>query len=246
MQGNAAVRALNNTPGKRQTLGKGQFSLTDGTANERTMVASYQARGVPFEVREDAAARISFVTAEEFTADGTDNVETHNLSYNLVETKNTQNLVLYADGSRVQPDSIDYAGNSFDYDDGGNNEVLHAFYVARDPGSVTIEKVAPKAQASISETLTQDTTSALADRDQNKEPVTFEFTDALEGVVPANWRLNVYVDAPAPVRWDDDNLGTTNGDVATNAVVSLPIVQYEQGVPGLEDAVKRSAIGIEG
>lgn len=245
MAGNA-MQKLRETPGNSKTLGLRDFTTSDGTINERTLVASYEASGVPFAIRDGAAARIMFVTAEEFTADGTANTETHTLSYNLVETKNTQNLVLYSDGSRVQPDAIDYANDSFDYTDGGASETLHAFYVARDPGSVSIEKVAPKSQASVSETLEEDTTSGLADRDQNKEPVEFEFTKPLEGVVPKNWELRIYVDAPVPVRWDDSGLATSTGDTATNALVSVPIVQFEENVRGLSQAVKASALGVEG
>lgn len=238
------VDALKETPGDRTTLHRKQFDLTDGTAGERSLVAEYTANGVPFRVMEGVAGRIMFVTAEEFTADGTANTETHNLSYNIHESKNTQNLVLYSDGNRVQPDSVDYANNSFDYTDSGNSETLHAFYVARDPGAVTIEKVAPETDARLSQDLDDETTSGLADRNQNKEPVKFNFTEPLQGVVPKNWKLRVYVDAPMPVRWNDDNLSTTNGDVATNSLVSIPIYQYESQPKGLDRAVKQAALGL--
>lgn len=242
----AIVEQLEETPGKSKHLSRTDMDLTEGTANERTLVASYQA-DVPLAVLEDAAARLMFVTGEEFTTDGTaDNQETFSLSHNIVETKNTQNIVLYESGSRVQPDSVDYSANEVKYTDDGTANDLHAFYVARDPGAVTIEKVAPKAGSSVSKQIGEDTTSGLADRDQNKEPVEFDFMDRLEGVVPTNWKLNIYVDAPAAVRWDDSNLSTTNGDEASNAIVDLPIHQFQRNVPGLEKAVKRAALGLEG
>lgn len=239
------VQRLQQADGDRKTLGKGAMTLTDGVANEETIVATYEA-DVPFVVRDDIGSRIQFVTAEEFTTDGTaGNTETFSLGYNLVETKNTQNLILYDDGGRVQPDSINYSGDSFDYTDGATGSTLHAFYVARDPGSVRVEKQAPKTSSQISDDLTEDTTSGLSDRDQNKQPVEFEFTHPLDGVVPTNWKLNITVDAPAPVRWDDDNLTTTNGDEASNALVSIPIFQYEENIRNLEEAVKRQALGLQ-
>lgn len=241
----AVVQQLEETPGRSQHLSRTDMDLTDGTAGERSLVASYKA-SIPLAVLEDAAARLMFVTAEEFTTDGTTgNTETFSLAHNAVETKNTQNFVLYEDGARVQPDAVDYAADSFDYTDDEASSTLHAFYVARDPGAVTIEKVAPKAGSQVSEQIGEDTTSGLADRDQNKEPVEFDFMGPLEGVVPTNWKLNIYVDSPAAVRWDDSNLTTTNDDEATNAIVDLPIYQFRSNVPGLEKAVKRAALGLD-
>lgn len=241
----AVVQQLQKAGGQQKALSRTDMDLTDGVANERSLVASYKAK-VPLAVRENAAARLMFVTAEEFTTDGTaSNTETFSLAHNLVQTKNTQNFVLYEDGARVQPDSVNYSGDSFDYTDDQTGSTLHAFYVARDPGAVTIEKVAPKASSQVSEEIGEDTTSGLADRDQNKEPVEFGFMDPLEGVVPTNWKLNIYVDAPMAVRWDDSGLTTSNGDEATNAIVDVPIFQFERNVPGLQKAVKRAALGLE-
>mgnify|MGYP000002912574 FL=1 len=239
------LTALKEKGGRSKALGKSAFDLSDGTAGERTLVASREAQ-VPIRVREGPAARLAFVAGEEKTTNATaDDTETFSLSHNLVDSKNTENLILYAGGSRVQPDSIDYANDAFDYTDAGTETTLHAFYVARDPGVVTVEKVAPKTSSQMSETLTEDTTSGIADRDQNQNPVQFEFTDPYQGVVPANWSLNIYVDSPFAVRWDDANLSTSNGDDATNALIDIPIVQYEGTVSGLGRAVKRSALDLE-
>lgn len=245
-RGGSVVKKLRETDGQAKSLGRAQFTLTAGTANERSLVASVKA-DVPFAVREGVAARISFVTAEEFTTDATaGTAETFNLAHDIVKTDNATPFVLYDDGAVVQADSVDYAANSFTYTDGATGSTLHAFYVARDPGAVTVEKVAPKTGSAISEDLHEDTTSGLADRNQNKEPVMMDFGHPLESVVPTNWKLNVYVDAPFAVRWDDSPLTTTNGDTATNAVLNIPIHQFEQDVPGLENAVKAQAIGLEG
>lgn len=240
----AVVKKLRETPGQAKSLGRKDFTLSAGTANARSEVASYKAK-VPLAVREGAAARVTFTAGEEFTTDATaGNAETFTLAHNVVDTKNATPFVLYDDGAVVQPDSVDYGANSFTYTDGATGSTLHAFYVARDPGAVEVEKVAPKTGASVSETLHEDTTSGLADRNQNKEPVRMDFAHPLEGVVPTNWRVVVYVDSPFAVRWDDSPLTTSNGDEATNAVLSIPIHQFDRDVPGLEQAVKEQALGL--
>jgi hypothetical protein len=243
MEGNP-IRQLRELPGKAQKLGRDDFELSNGVAGEESVVATYEAE-VPLEVREGARARIQFVTAEEFTTDGSaGDAETFDLAHNLVETNNATNLVLYESGNRVQPDSVDYAADSFDYTDDGTDNTLHAFYVARDPGRVRIEKVAPKTSAQVSEDLENETTSGLADRDQNKEPVTFDYGKPGEGVVPTDWTLRVVVDAPFAVAFNDDDLATTTEDTASNALLELPIYQYEGKVAGLGQAIKAEAIGL--
>lgn len=246
MQAQKVSQRMKQIGGSDQSLGRQDFDLSPATANEDSLVAELKA-DVPLAIRENAAARIAFTTGEEFTTDGTaGNTETFSLSFNAVDTRNATSFLLYDDGAIVQPDAVDYSANSFDFTDGGTGSTLHAFYLARDPGAVRVEKVAPKAGGQVSEDLLDDATSALVDRDQNKEPPEFQFSKPFENVVPANWKLQVYVDAPAPVRWDDSNLTTSNGDVAMNAVLTIPIFQFADKVEGLSDAVKASALGLEG
>lgn len=241
-----AVNRLMETPGVDKSLGRADFTLSNGVAGERSEVASLKAR-TPLRVREGVAARLVLFTAERFTTDGTaGNTETFNLSHDAVDTDNATPFALYEGASRVSPDSVDYAANSFDYTDDGTANDLTAFYVPRDPGQVTVEKVAPSGQAALSETLHETDTRRLAVTNQNKEPVEFDFMGALEGVIPKNWRLKVYVDGPAAIEWNDDAETTTHDVAATAAALSMPVHRYRRTVPDLESAVKEAAMGLGG
>lgn len=226
-----------------QRLKRQDFTLTDGTANQRSKIASYQP-DLPLALRDDAPIRLAIVAGEEFTTDGTaDNTETFSLANNIVDTPNTTALVLFDDGARVQPDSVDYSADSFDYTDSGTGSTMHAFYVARNPGQIEVEKTAPTSSSGMNEKVFDDVTSILAERNQNKDSLMFEFDGSpLEPVVPARWTIDVYVDVPYAVRWDDDNLTTTNGDTALNAIVSMPVRRAERNIEDLGQAVKRDII----
>lgn len=232
----AAVLAQ--VPAQEQRLRRADFTLTNGTSGQKTKVAEYQA-ALPLAIREDAM-RLMFVTEEDFTTDGTaSNTETFNLSNNIIDTDNTADLVLYEAGSRVQPDSIDYANDSFDYTDDGTNNNLHAFYVFRNPCEVTVEKHAPAGQGSVSEVVYDDVTAQLAERNQNKEPPEADFTGPLQPVVPKDWTIEVYVDGPVAAEWTEGTDNTTG----TNALLRIPVNRAEHDVDGLARAVKQDIVG---
>jgi hypothetical protein len=232
------AQALAAVPAEEQRLRRSDFDLTNGSTGSKVEVASYQAK-VPLALREEAM-RLVLVTEEDFTTDGTaDNTETFNLSNNIIQTGNTADLVLYEGGSRVQPDSIDYGANSFDYTDDGTNNNLHAFYVFRNPVQVSVEKEAPSAQGGVSEVMYDDATSVLHERNQNKEPPVPSFTSPLQPVVPVDWKLKVYADGPTAVEWDEGTDDTTG----TNALLRMPVNRAQRNVSGLARAVKQDIVG---
>lgn len=234
----AAVERLTSTPAQRTFLRRTDFQLQQSVANQRTRVARYQAPN-PFALRTDAATRLVFVAAEEFTTDGTaDNQETFTLSHDLIKSPNTEDLVLYEGGNVVQPDSVDYGADSFTYTDDATGSTLYAYYVPRDPVSVQIEKTAPPSEGDLSYTLFDGATSLIHVRNQNKEPIRFDAAHPLDLVVPKKWHLDVYADGPVAFDWEEDTDGTT----AVNAILSVPIVQATREVPGLEQAVKQRMI----
>ncbi len=232
------LKALASVPAATQKLRRSDFDLTNATANQRSKIAEYQAQ-LPLAIREEPV-RLMFVTEETFTTDGTGaNTETFSLSNNLIDTANTTSLVLYEAGNRVQPDSVDYANDSFDYTDDGTANDLHAYYVFRDPVQVSIEKHAPAGQGSVSEILYDDATSVLHERNQNKEPPVPSFTASpLQPIVPAKWTIEVYAEGPVPIEWDESTDNTT----ATNAILTLPVNRAEQSVDGLGQAVKQDIV----
>jgi len=167
---------------------------------------------------------------------GNNSQETFQFSGEIVDTPNSAALALFSDGSRDQPDSIDYVNDEFSYTDGGNAEDLDAYYVVRGPNQITIEKSAPAGQGSVSEVLHDDVTSLLHERDQNQDPPVPSFQHKLHPVVPRNYTIDVYSDGPAALAYND----AANGTTATNAILRIPINRANERVKGLNQAVKKS------
>lgn len=232
------MKALEKTPAAHQKLRRADFTLTNDTANQRTKIADFKAN-LPLRIREEAM-RLVFVTHESFTTDGTaNNTETFSLSNNIINTANTTALALFEGSNRVQPDSVNYSGDSFDYTDDGTSNTLHAYYVARNPVQVEIEKHAPAGQGSVSEVLYDDVTSVLHERDQNKMPPmpSLNLSD-LQGVVPKDWTVEVYADGPIALQWDE----STDNTSAPNPMLTIPIARYQEDIQGLGRAVKQDVI----
>jgi hypothetical protein len=236
------MQRLQQTPAERQKLKKGDFDLTNGASGERSLIAEHKVKTPTF-FRPDAAGRLVFATVEEFQTDGTaDNTETFNLSHNLIETPNASNLVLHKNGNIVQPDSVDYSADSFDFTDAGTGNYLHAAYVPRDPVLIEIERQAPRAQGGVNDIVLDEPTSLLHEQDQNQDPPEFIGSDPLDYAVPRNWKVQIYADGPVPLEWNDDAEANSQGAVAENAVVSLPVRRATEDVEGLSQAVKRHII----
>jgi hypothetical protein len=237
------IEVLRETPSESQRLRKDDFDLSNGGSGQRSRIATFEAEST-LSLRRDAPMRLMFIEVEEFTTDGTaDNTETFTLSNNLIETVNTADLVLYDDGTRVQPDAVDYGAESFDYTDSATGSTLHAYYVARDPVKVEIERRAPRAQGAVQDVVFDDVTSILHERNQNKEPPEFDFDHPLDSIVPRKWYIDVYAEGPVGFDWDDDGTNNPQDTEATNALLSLPVNRAKQDVPGLAQAVREHIIG---
>jgi len=143
-------------------------------------------------------------------------------------------LVAYADGAAVQPDSVDYAGDSFDYTDGGAAEDLTVYYVAATQAQIKLKKVAPG--GSNSETLVEHDAALINRRDPNSDPLEFELTmSPLQGTVPKDWHLKWTVKGPFNAGWDPET-----DPAPVNFLVSVPINRATVSeVEGLSTAVSQ-------
>jgi len=208
------------------------FTQTPNAPGELTKVLSYKADR-PLFVRSGVEVDLHFVAHEEFTTNATaDDTETFNLSHSVIEADAVgTDLLLYSGTSEVQPDSVDYSANSFDYTDPGSNSRLHAYYISDVQAQVEVRKSAPKRYFDILD----ERDAGLANlRDQNRDPLTFDYDDPVTGLVPKDWQIEIYIDAPYTIQWDDaDDTGAT----AANALVSIPIRRSKENVTGLEDVV---------
>jgi hypothetical protein len=247
MVGNNIVQRLAETPAQNIQLRRSEFTLSNGTAQQRTKIAEYQAE-TPLVLRADAPLRLVFVTVEQFQTPGDGSQTSYDLAHDIIESPNTQNFLLYEAGSRVQPDSVDYAGDSFTYTGPGSAEYLHAFYVVGDPVRIDIERQAPRSQGSVADVVYDDVTALLHPRDQNQEPVTFGDegdTHPLDLAVPQKWRIEVYATSDVSglaLAYDDSDTANSQGTTATNALLTVPVRKAAQNVDGLSQAVKRRII----
>lgn len=234
------VKQLRKMPGRPDRLERDQFTLSNGVANERSLIATYQAPK-PLVLRQDKPVRVTITALELDTAAGDGAAETFPLSNNAIDAPNTQNFVLYADGTRVPKGdySVDYAANEYTYTDDGTAQELAAYYVARDPIEFEIEKEAPRSQGSVSEVVFDEMTSLLHTRDQHEQPRYFGVDGSpLQPVVPEKWTLNVYADGAYAPAFDDSR----NDTHAVNALLSLPYKQGRGSIDGLGKAVAHDIV----
>lgn len=232
-----AIEALQNVSGKNQRLKKADFDFRPDTAGTESKIASYEAE-VPLALLEDKDIRLVLVTHESFTTDGSGNQQTFELSADLMDTINTTNLVLFADGDRVRADDVRVDADEVDYTDGGAAEDLDVFYVARDPVEITIKKSAPSAGTDISQRVFDAPTSMLHERNQHKKAPEFDFDEDedLAPIVPSEWTIDIYADGPIAL---DQEAGDVEG---VNALLSLPVRRSSETIEGLSSAVKQDLI----
>ncbi|AFO57593.1 hypothetical protein [Natrinema sp. J7-2] len=225
-----------------------EFETQAGTPGEASVVAETQV-GRPLQLRDDEDSELRLVLPaheHRMTNGSADDQETFELDHNLLECPSTQDFLLWEDGTVVDPDSVDYDANSFDYTASGTDTDLDVFYVARNPASVEIRKTAPGAGGKVNQTLKEAQTAILHTRDQAQQEIRFGFDRTpLQPYVPRKFRLQVVVDAPYTVAFEAPE--RANGKPrANNALLSLPRLQTEARIEGLGAAVKQDMIGVRG
>jgi len=231
MNAKSVIQRTLNAPRNPKRLRTGQWDYSDTQAGTESVMAEYKAE-VPISIRPDVALDISIPAYEQLTADGDGAESTYNLSHSLVDDPaGAQDLVLWADGNRVQPDSVDYDGNSFSYTDDGTGQRLDVFYLSDEQAELTLRFSAPRNL--YNEPLSLDVGLNHA-RDTNEDPVTFQpdrsdIKGALEGVAPTDYTLEVRINAPYQVVREADN-----GATADNLVWELPVWKAQQPIDGLD------------
>lgn len=236
------MQRLENAKTHRGTFTKGDLSLTDGTENSRTEMASIQVKRA-HALLGDSPVDLSIVAYETKTADGTGgDQETFTLSHNPVDSNATaQPVVAYEGNSRLSIDSVDYAANTVTVTPANASSTIGFFYASGEQAQVEIRKEAPGNKAH--RDLFVGDLSILHMRDHGKEPLTFDFSadDPLAPIVPKDWSLKVYVDAPYPAYWAADVGGDGNEEQAINALVGIDYRAAVDTIEGLPSAVARNA-----
>jgi hypothetical protein len=227
-----AVQFLSQVSTSGDRLATDDFSHEDGVANERSRVASYQFdRAVT--AKDGDTFDLDIVAYESTSADGTaGNQETVNLSHDIVTSDSIpEDVVVFEGTNELAVDSVDYANDTIDVTPANANSTLHMFYAAGDQAHVEVEKTSP---GGTSERLDEADIGLVNQRDQSKTPLRFDFQHPLQGVIPQDWTLEIYVDAPYTVAWTAEG-----GDVEPpNQLFSIPLERSEQVIPEeIEDAI---------
>ncbi|WP_251327927.1 hypothetical protein [Haloplanus pelagicus] len=182
--------------------------------------------------------RVAVPAYEQFSSDGTGgNTETFNLSHDLIQCPNTQNVVVYIGGSYYgNPDAVDYANDSIDVTDPGSNNNVHVWYMPGDTATLEVYKATPSSSASANEELYTEALNLANQTKQAEQPEFFELNQsALQPFLASDMRLNVYVKAPYEVRFEDPA-----GDGATpdNMLLHIPVERGATTVAGLKQLIK--------
>lgn len=222
----------------RETITKARMNLDSGAPGSRERVASVQFNR-PRSLLEGYPLDLALLAYEEFTTDANaGDSESFNLSYNPVDSGATDPFILYDDGVRVEPDSIDFGGDSFSYTDDETDSTLGVFYASGAQAQVEVQKTAPNGTH---ESLLSDDIGLIHLRDTAKEPLKFEFSHFWESTIPQDWTLDIFVKAPYTVAFAMDVDGDGEAEPATNALVSFPAVQASENIEGLKRAVRLAA-----
>ena len=219
----------------RSKVLKSDFSLSEGVSGEESVVAEFQSPQA-IALRTDKPMRLAVPAVESYTTDGsTGNQETISLANDLIETPNTEDVVLYDEdqGQYVQPDSIDYDADEVTFtDNGSTNYEVKVAYMASNPGTIKILKQAPQSQGRVEEVIFDDVSELINYTDQDSSPITLDLNQStLQRVVPEKYSIKVEVDLPYSASFD-----------WRNGVLEVPAEYLDGDTSGLKQAVAQDII----
>jgi len=217
-------------------LNVGQMTTSATSSGTLDTLAKFKAE-TPLEIRQGPPVDLHIPAHETFTDDGADNDETASLSHDLVDAPgSSQDVVVWNDGTLVgTPKSVDYAADEITIDTNGNNETYDIYYLTGDQARTAIRIKAPRNV--YNDAAERD--AGLANlRDQGKDPITFEFANPFEGVVPQDYTVKVMLDAPYSTEYEN----ATRDATANNLLLSLPVKEAASEIEGLP-AIKRAMVG---
>lgn len=226
---------LDEVRGRRSTLTKDDFSLSEGGVGEKSTVASHEA-DTTFAIRGDKGIKLALPAVETKQTDGSSsNQETFSLAQDLIESPNTEDVVVFDGntGEYRRPDSIDYQNDEIQYTDtGATNYSVEIYYMASDAGAIELFKQAPQSRGKTEERLFEAVSRLVNTRDQLQRPFTVDLNESdLQGVVPEDWTLEVRVNLPYRSNFEGQN-----------GILEVPVVLLDEDVEGLGEAAAMDTV----
>ncbi|WP_231184719.1 hypothetical protein [Haladaptatus sp. DYF46] len=244
MAQNNVIKRLREVPSATKRLNVARFreegKVQATTAGERSLLAKFEAPAATGLVP-GQRVDLALPAYESFATDGTaGNVETFNLAHDLLDSPNTDNIVVWEGstyvGGEAALDAVDYANDTFDYTDDGTNNTLHVYYISGESADVELVKTTPNAGGKSTQPLYNANLALVHSTNQSEQPERLGFSRSpLQGVVPTDWAVELYVDASYQVRFSDPD---GDGTEPTNALLSFPARQSQQAISGLAATVK--------
>ncbi len=237
------VRDLRNADTHRDQFTRADFDLSAGVAGSRELVAEKKVSR-PHALEQGSPIDVAVMAYDEFTANSTaGDQETFTLPHDLVESTATpESVIAYEGDSRLSIDSYDEANDTVTVTPANADSTVGFYYASGEQARVTVQKTAPGSQAQ--EALWSGDIGLIHMRDTAREPIAFEFEGSvLQPVIPTDWRLQVYVDAPYTARFAKDIGGDGEDEAATNALLGFNYRATRDRIEGLKTAVAQDSAG---
>jgi hypothetical protein len=233
----AIINTLEQIPTNPDHYRKPDFAFETGAPGVRTKIATLKATRL-VALRSGVSMDLVVPAVQTFTTDGNaGNTQTFGLNYNLIDSNATPvDLVLYENGAKVSPDAIDRDNDEFTYTDDGTDNDLTAFYATDEQARVVLQVTAANGTP---DAVFSGNMGSIHRREVAKRPLTLELDQSpLQGVIPKDFTLDLYVEAPYTAAYEYDNgHGTVR---ATNALLQLPIRGASGAGPqGVKAAVRQ-------
>lgn len=217
----------------------GRSAYAAGT--DRAPILEYQTPR-PLRIQTGESLDAAIVAHESFTTDGNaNNTESFDLAGELIDAPPTApNVVAYVGGTRVGVDSVTYGepGSSSVSvpDDGQTDAQVDVFYTTGDQATIELEKASPN--DSVTDELVTENAGLLNRRPQNEQPFYLHPDSECEPLVPADFKLRVYLEsADVSVAWADSS-ATADGAGPDNFVFSIPVLRGQTEIEGLGREVR--------
>ncbi|WP_256402424.1 hypothetical protein [Halorubrum salinum] len=228
---------LAETPRRSTTLSPRQFETSTNSQGSMSEIAAFTANtahglktGRSNPIRLVIPAYQSFETA----GDGSD--QSFNLTYDLIESPDTQDVVVWFGGDyQGSPKSVDHDADSITVSGPGSVATVHVYYVAGNAASFELRKKLPGSKVEGNEQVYDANLGLIHNANQAEQPEFLELNESkLQRYLATDMELEARIRAPYQVRWTDPD---GDGTEPTNALLQVPAQKANTEVPGLRSAV---------
>lgn len=180
--------------------------------------------------------RIAIPAYQSFETAGDGSEQTFTVTHNLVESPDTQDVVVWFDGEyQGSPTAVDHDADEFTIDGPGAQQTVHAYYISGKAATFEIRKKTPSAKQTANAKLYEANLGLVHQANQSEQPEFLSLNDSpLERFVASDMELAARIKAPYQVRWSDPD---GDGTEPTNALLQLPAQKANREIEGLGSAI---------